>query len=353
MGSQHAMEPVFEAEITPGMSPLDAVDLGVQVEAAGFHRLGVSCVALWPDTYQIQTLIADRTNKIQIGPMVTNPYTRHVAVHASAIATLQEVSNGRAFMGIGVGAGLEELGFDYNKPVQTLRETVMAFRQLLSGEETTIQGEAISIERSRLLRNLEAPVPVAIGTRSPGVMSLAGELADVALIGARYLTPKILGQYRDWLTKGAVRAGRSLEDIQILPRVTLCISSDADLAVHSVKRYAAHYLSVLGDHGPAISTSRRQAIQEALSGATGWYFDADRYDPPELIELVDPELARQFAIVGTPEQCVDQLISLLDLGVDGASFNLVAVTGGSMFDGLSQTIEGAAKMLDLFKGFHP
>ena len=102
-----------------------------------------------------------------------------------------------------------------------------------------------------------------------------------------------------------------------------------------------------------ISTSRRQAIQEALSGATGWYFDADRYDPPELIELVDPELARQFAIVGTPEQCVDQLISLLDLGVDGVSFNLVAVTGGSMFDGLSQTIEGAAKMLDLFKGLHP
>ncbi|MDG2428293.1 MAG: LLM class flavin-dependent oxidoreductase [Acidimicrobiales bacterium] len=339
--------PVFEAEITPGMSPLDAVDLGVQVEAAGFHRIGVSCVALWPDTYQIQTLIADRTETIQIGSMVTNPYTRHVAVHASAVATLQEVSEGRAFLGIGVGAGLEELGFSYNKPVQTLRETITAFRQLLSGESTTVQGEYVSIQNSRLLRELNKPVPVAIGTRSPGVMRLAGELADVALIGARHLTHELLEEYRDWLALGASRTGRNLRNLEILPRVTLCISSDADLAIHSVKRYAAHYLSILGEQGPKIDSSLRDAIETALAQATGWYFDTDRYDPPELMRLIDNELAQQFAIAGTPEQCAEQLKTLLALGVDGASFNLAAVARGSMFEGLSETIEGAKKMLDL------
>jgi alkanesulfonate monooxygenase SsuD/methylene tetrahydromethanopterin reductase-like flavin-dependent oxidoreductase (luciferase family) len=178
-------------------------------------------------------------------------------------------------------------------------------------------------------------------------MKLAGELADVALIGARHLTTEILEEYRGWLKLGASRTGRSLDSIQVLPRVTLCISSDADLAVHSVKRYAAHYLGILGEQGPKIESSLRGSIENALAQATGWYFDADRYDPPELIELIDAELARQFAIVGTPEQCAEQLQALLALGVDGVSFNLAAVARGSMFDGLSETIEGAAKMLDL------
>ena len=65
----------FEAEITPGMSPREVVELGKLVEQAGFDRLGISCVALWPDTYQLQTLVAAATSRIHIGSMVTNPYT--------------------------------------------------------------------------------------------------------------------------------------------------------------------------------------------------------------------------------------------------------------------------------------
>ena len=167
----------FEAEITPGMASAEAVELGCLVEDAGFDRLGVSCVAFWPDTYQLQALIAARTQRIQIGSMVTNPYTRHAAVHASALATLQELSGGRAFCGIGVGAGLEDLGIHYPRPVHTLRETVDAIRSLLSGREVVFDGETLTLDRARLIRPPTQPVPIAIGTRSPGVMKLAGEIA--------------------------------------------------------------------------------------------------------------------------------------------------------------------------------
>ncbi|MDG1368375.1 MAG: LLM class flavin-dependent oxidoreductase [Acidimicrobiales bacterium] len=329
----------FEAEITPGMTPGEAVELGCLVESVGFDRLGISCVAGWPDTYQLQVLIAARTERIHIGSMVTNPYTRHPAVHAAALATLQELSGGRAFCGIGVGAGLEELGIDYPQPVATLRAAIQTIDDLLSGRE--------AIAGATLIRPPDVRVPIAIGTRSPGVMKLAGEVAEIALVGARHLTPEIVSRYRGWLAEGAGRVGRDPSQIEVLPRVTLCVSDDEGLAVESVKRFAAHYLGILGDHGPPVDPARREAIVATLTHASGWYFDLSRYDPPEMLRLIDADLARQFAIVGTPEQCAVQLGELLDMGFDGVSCNLAAVNRDSMFAGLRETIEGAGKMLRL------
>lgn len=343
------MSLTFEAEITPGMAPREVVELGRLAEQAGFDRLGISCVALWPDTYQLQTLVAAATSRIRIGSMVTNPYTRHPAVHAAALATLQEVSAGRAFCGLGVGAGLETFGMHYPRPVRTLRETVTVIQRLLAGDTVSLEGETVRLDAAALLRAPPGRVPLALGTRSPGVMRLAGEVADIALVGARHLTPALVAQYKGWLAAGAARAGRAVDAIEIMPRVTLCVSQDEQRAIESVKRFAAHYLVILGEHGPAVAPARRAAITHALKGATGWYFDLARHDPPELLALVDDELARAFAIVGTPAQCAAQLRAVLALGFKGVSCNLAAVSRESNYAGLRETIEGAAEVLSLLR----
>ena len=339
----------FEAEISPGMAPGEVVSLAQIAEDAGFDRLGISCIALWPDTYQLQTLIAANTRRIHIGSMVTNPYTRHAAVHAAALATLDEVSEGRAFFGVGVGAGLEALGLDYPKPVRTLRESITAITRLLAGETVSMQGRTLSLNEARLYRPPAHRIPIAIGTRSEQVMRLAGELADIALVGARHLTPALVAQYRGWLAEGAARTGRQADAIEVMPRITLCISRDEPRAITSVKRYAAHYLDILGERGPAVDPARRAAISDALQAARGWYFDLERYDPPALLDLIDDELARSFAVVGTPEQCADQIRTLLALGFQGVSCNLAPVIRSSNYVGLRETLEGAAQMLALLK----
>jgi 5,10-methylenetetrahydromethanopterin reductase len=339
----------FEAEITPGMAPREVVALGQLAEEAGFDRLGISCVALWPDTYQLQALVAANTSRIGIGSMVTNPYTRHAAVHAAALATLDELSDGRAFCGLGVGAGLEALGMDYPRPVRTLRESVTAIARLLAGETVSMQGQTLTLDAARLLRPAAHKVPIAIGTRSEKVMRLAGELADIALVGARHLTPALVAQYRGWLAEGAAKAGRNAESIEIMPRVTLCVSHDERLAITSVKRFAAHYLDILGERGPPVDPARRAAIVQTLKAAKGWYFDLARYDPPEMLELVDDDLARAFAVVGTPAQCAEQIRALLAMGFQGVSCNLAAVNRASNYLGLKETLEGAKEMLALLR----
>lgn len=338
----------FEAEITPGMRAREVVELGRLAEQAGFDRLGISCVALWPDTYQLQALVAAATSRIHIGSMVTNPYTRHAGVHAAALATLQDLSDGRAFCGLGVGAGLEAFGIDYPQPARTLRDTVTAIRDLLAGGAVTQEG-TVTLREAALLLPPARRVPIAIGTRSPQVMRLAGELADIALVGARHLTPALVADYRRWLVEGAARVGRDPDSIEVMPRVTLCVSRDEQRALDSVKRFAAHYLGILGEHGPAVAPARRAAIAAALTQARGWYFDLNRYDPPALLDLVDADLARAFAIAGTPAQCAEQLRAVQALGFRGVSCNLAAVRRDSNYAGLRETLEGAAEVLDILR----
>jgi alkanesulfonate monooxygenase SsuD/methylene tetrahydromethanopterin reductase-like flavin-dependent oxidoreductase (luciferase family) len=213
----------------------------------------------------------------------------------------------------------------------------------------TLQGQTLTLEGARLQRPPAGKVPIAIGTRSEKVMRLAGELADIALVGARHLTPAIVAQYKTWLAEGAALAGRSVGSIEIMPRITLCISHDEHLAIASVKRFAAHYLDILGERGPPVDPTRRAAISHALKEARGWYFDLARYDPPAMLDLVDDDLARAFAVVGTPAQCAAQIRALLALGFQGVSCNLAAVHRDTNYLGLRETLEGAAEMLALLR----
>lgn len=339
-----AMFETLEAEISPGMSTTDAVGLARRVEDVGFDRVGISDVVFWPDCFVLQALIADATDRVHIGAMVTNPYTRHPAVLAGMLATLQEHSRGRMFLGIGVGAGLEDLAIDYPRPVRALREAIVGIRGLLMGERVELDGELFPMLGASLIRPPETPVPISVGTRSRQVMHLAGELADIALVGARHFTPALAAQYRDWLSQGAGRIGRDPGEVEVAPRLTLCVSDDAALARASVVRYVAHYLAII--RPPELDPDRLAAIDDALARSTGWYFDLDRHDDPALVDLVPDEWITNYAVVGTPADVVDQLAAISELGFTSASLNLAAVMRGDMTTGLRETIDGLATVID-------
>jgi len=73
--------------------------------------------------YETLALIADGTETIKMGPGVTNPYVRSPAITASAVATLDEISNGRATLGIGPGdkATFDALGIEWTKRLVLLK----------------------------------------------------------------------------------------------------------------------------------------------------------------------------------------------------------------------------------------
>jgi 5,10-methylenetetrahydromethanopterin reductase len=338
---------IIEAEFSPGMPFAESQELARLIERAGFDRLGISDVVLWPDTFIVQALCAQATERIEIGAMVTNPYSRHPAVLAAAVADLAHLSRGRAFIGIGVGAGLEAVGIEYRRPARTLREAITMIRELLAGRRVDMEGDVFRGADARLRRPPEHPVPIAIGTRSPAVMRLAGEVADRALVGARYLSPAMASTYRSWVAEGASLVGRSEDDVEISPRLTLCVSHDAAAAYQTMRRDAAEFLVTLRPADLGIEPGRLDAIAAALGDARGWYFDPEAYHPPQIEGLVDDELVRHFAVCGSPQECVDQVRRIVDMGFSSVSMKLAPVRrpGLTMFDGLRETITAFAEVL--------
>ena len=338
---------ILEAEFSPGMPLRDCVEVARLVEDAGFDRLGISDVVLWQDTYVVQALCARATSRVEVGAMVTNAYLRHPAVTAAAVAGIAELSGGRAFLGLGVGAGLDAVGVDVERPVVTLREAILVVRALLAGETVRRGGSVFRLEQAALRVPPEVSVPIAVGTRSPAVARLAGELADRALVGARYLSPAFADAYRSWVAEGARRAGRDPRAVEIAPRLTLCCSADRDAAYATMRRDAAEFLVTLRPHDLEIEPERLEAIERAWSTRRGWYFDPDAHHPPELDELVDDRLVQAFSICGTAEEVATQLRGVVAMGFSAASLKLAPVRrrGWSMFEGLRETVVTAADAL--------
>lgn len=186
-----------------------------------------------------------------------------------------------------------------------------------------------------------------IGTRSRQVATLAGRMADAVVVGAREMTASALQRYRDWVREGARAAGRDPDEVEIAPRVTVCVSPDGEAARQSVTLYTAHYLSLGSVEQSDLDPERFRRISMLAAQATGWYFEPDVRYPAELDGLITLDLIERFAIAGTPSECLAQVRRLADLGYRSISMNVAAVRrpGKSMYEGLRETVEGIGEMM--------
>ena len=346
------MSPIIEAEITPVLKISDMLKLAQLAEQVGVDRLGISDVIFYPDTYELQALCAFVTKRMSIGSLVTNPYTRHPAVIAAAASTLDEISQGRAFIGIGAGAGIGKLGVIRSPPATTIREAVHIIRELLAGRVVNYQGSVyqLSGKDSRLEFPPQHTVPILIGTRSPRIAKLAGELADIVVIGARYISDQHLTNYLRWISEGASHARRDIDSIEVAPRLTICASNDGQLAKQSVKLYAAHYLALLRPPDVLIEDSKLQKIIEAVSRVKGWYFSPNVQYPKEIDNLIDQEIVDKFAVAGTPDECIEKIRDIITrYKFRSVSLNVAAVRREKIFDGIAETIKCIGDIIQRLK----
>ena len=133
-------------------------------EEQGFDYIGIpDSQSLWRELYLSLSVVANATTKVRIGPTVTNALTRHPAVAASAIATLNEISGGRAFLGIGSGDSvILNLGLRPAR-MSEMREYIQALRALLSGQSCDYKGRSIHVQW------LENPVPIVMSAEGPKI----------------------------------------------------------------------------------------------------------------------------------------------------------------------------------------
>ncbi|HKX04227.1 MAG TPA: LLM class flavin-dependent oxidoreductase, partial [Methylomirabilota bacterium] len=106
-----------------------------EAEDAGFEWLGVAdSQSVFRELYVALTLAALHTRRVRLGPLVTNPLTRHLVVTASAIASVDELVGGRAVLGLGSG---DSAIYTVGAPPATLaglEDAVVTLGRLTAGE---------------------------------------------------------------------------------------------------------------------------------------------------------------------------------------------------------------------------
>ena len=148
-------------------------------EAAGADWLGVPDAFWWRDTWLLLAEAARATERIELGPMVTNPYLRHPFHTVAALASLQEIAGQRVF--VGIGAGGSEVSGAARISRRDASSQITALVNLIRG---VAEGRALDPESGRTLEVPLHRLPVLVAGRGDRVLKAAGAAADRALLWA-------------------------------------------------------------------------------------------------------------------------------------------------------------------------
>ncbi len=284
----------------------DCVEVAVAAEAAGFSEVWLPDHYFLRDAYAAQALIAERTSRIGLGTAVVSPLLRHPALLASSVSTINELSGGRAIMGVGVG-GFEfptQLLMDVDRPLTIAREAVHIIRELPQGE-TDIRGERFSAVGAKLVWD-GGPFPVYMAARGPKMLELAGEVADGVITHG--LAQSYVDFCLDRIRMGAERAGRSPVECELVLMFEVEMRDDMRAAVDHLRprctimaggEYAESLIPVFGLDPEAVKPLR----------------EAVRARDPDAGRLVTDEMVHAFAVAGPPEHLASRLQEMADVGV--------------------------------------
>jgi len=253
------------------------------------------------DVYVTLTAIALATKTLRLGTGITNPYTRHAATTAAAIASLDEISGGRAFVGIGAGGGLtlNPLAIERKQPLGAVREMVEVLRLLFSGESVSYRGRKFELDRATL-DYARRDIKIWIAGRGPKMLAQAGAIADGVHLS--YV-------HKDTIGDSVALIGSAGTNIR--PKISWATAFVTDNS--SLTRTQAQLTFRLVDSPEGVkellglTPGHVGALREALAAG----------GPAMAAELVREEWVSQFAILGTPTQCAAEVRSLMTThGID-------------------------------------
>jgi 5,10-methylenetetrahydromethanopterin reductase len=288
------------------------------IEAAGFDGAGVvDSQMLARDCFVVLGQAATHTSRMALFPAVTNPFTRHASVLASAIRTVEEMAPGRMRFIVGTGyTSASTIGRKAARLAE-MRECIAAVKTLLEGKEVNWNGTPWKLEYGA---GADRPIPVLMAASGPNAIELAGEIADGVLLLVGF-NPGLLQWTMEHLERGAKRAGRKVEDLEVIWAVRTGLGASMVEARRKAQPTAVHWgLRWDGDWArraairmPDIPIPEAvKAIKPDLSHAPDWEaaIAATDYLPKDTVA----ELCDALGLIGTPEHCAQRLIAMEKLG---------------------------------------
>ena len=288
----------------------ETVDRAKLAEHYGFEFVGITDgQMIWRDVSVALTATAIATEYVHMGPWVTNPVTRHLAVTANFIATLHEFSDGRAILGIGNGDdAVRTIGAEPEKMAQ-LAETVDTIRDLMDGK--TVYNKA------------KVGWKICTGGRPEGAAPIywAGANPLSFKYGIKHADGLVISGFVDegWLNWMLETTGGFSQEFNRTPRLifnsAVAVDEDGDAAREAVRPYVAsglRYASAArvqewGDEGV-------ERMREAYNS-----YHHFRASNEAAVALVPDSMIPKKSISGTPEEAAAGMQAVIDKGITSFS----------------------------------
>ena len=316
-------------QIVPTMGSAELIDTIVAAEELGYSYCMVADEGLMLDVYAVLGAAARATSTIRLGA-VTNPYTRHPAATAAAIATVDEMSGGRAFVTLVAGGTmvLHPMGLERSAPLAMMTDTIEALRLLWRGEPVTWQGRRLSLEGAQLATGTHS-IPIWVAARGERMLAVAGTHAD----GLVLMVKSDLGDAFGLADQARTEASAPLTRVYLdrLAYKPEMIEEAKHLYGYAIMDSPPRILKNLGLDEAEIAGLKR-AFAEGGPEAVG--------------RLVTDELVAEYQIAGTPAECRRQLQGLIGAHrLDAFFVNIISPGPTANRELLTEVVAIAASLL--------
>ncbi|MBA3274286.1 MAG: LLM class flavin-dependent oxidoreductase [Chloroflexia bacterium] len=308
------------------------VELARIADAAGIESIWLLEDPDGWDAFGVLGAMARVTERIRLGTGVTSPYYRHPSLLAASVSTLDLLSDGRAFLGLGRGQAEwfeQSLGMTIGKPVRALRETIALLGQWWSPDMRARSGEAATEfavrDWERVFRPVQSQVPIYLAAVGPLALRLAGEVADGVLFNDLSSITFMRGAIES-VWAAALASGRDPAALSFYARTSIAITGDPE-AIYERRKGTVAAIHVLPGmerllESPGFDTARiiadvRRAMRtEETLQAGGGFGQLRRAGDLDAAKRAIPNgLMRELVVAGSVEEVRARLRQLRAIGI--------------------------------------
>jgi F420-dependent oxidoreductase-like protein len=272
------------------------------------------------EQFQLLAEIALATKTLRLATGIANVFSRSPGLLAMSAATLDEISEGRAVLGLGTSGKIVVENFHgvpYEKPLSRLRDTIAICRTLWRGGRLEPGlSRLMELRHFKLEMTPRRPdIPIYVASLQEKAIREIGRAADGWL--PTFWPYRHLGDGIALLREGARDAGRDPTTIDVAPFMAVVPLDDVAAARAMVKPLVAFYIGGMG------------AYYHALFCRYGWAANADLVrdlynggERKKAAAAVSDDLIDAIAICGPPAYCREKLADWREHGMGRALLNL-------------------------------
>jgi 5,10-methylenetetrahydromethanopterin reductase len=290
----------------------EAVERAKRAEQLGFEAIFFADSQMNNvDPFQAMAMCAANTKKIRFGTAVTNIVYRDPSIVANSFATLNEISAGRAIVGMGTGDGpVYSLGRTATRLVD-FEKGLRVIRDLLHDRGVEIPKSQERAGGNVKLKAGKRPVPIYISAEGPKTLRVAGRTCDGIILGTGF-DLDVLEWAEARVAEGARETGRAPSEIDLMPAGMIVVDDNGERARKRVRARMAnrahHNFRFTMETVPEREVV---GVQRFMAGFDISKPIEERVDP----ELVTDYLLERFTIAGTPQECIAKVKRLEAVGV--------------------------------------